>query len=205
MQFEIRTHHNHGTRRVVDTFTEQVFAETTLLTLDHIGQGFQRSVARTQHGSAATAIVKECIDSLLQHSLFIADDDFRRIEVEQFLKTVVSINQTTIEIIQVAGRKVSRIQKNEWTQIGWNYGNDIQTHPLCSILAVIQHLNRLESLDNIFLSLLALRSLQLLAQFLRSFLKIETFEQFFYRIGTHIGFKTGTVFLPCLTVFIFRQ
>ena len=44
VQFQTRPNNNHTSSRIIDSFTQQVFAETPLLTLDHIGQGLQRSV-----------------------------------------------------------------------------------------------------------------------------------------------------------------
>ena len=36
VEFQLRTNHDHGTTGVVNTLTEQVLTETTLLTLEHV-------------------------------------------------------------------------------------------------------------------------------------------------------------------------
>ena len=45
VQLEARTNHDDRTSRVVHTLAEQVFAETTLLALDHVGKRLERAIA----------------------------------------------------------------------------------------------------------------------------------------------------------------
>ena len=106
VQFQSRTHHDDRTSGIIDTLTKQVFTETTLLTLNHIGQRLQRSVTGPEHWSFATIVVEQSVDRLLQHSLLVANDDFRSVQIDQFSQTVVAVNDTTIEIIQITRRKV---------------------------------------------------------------------------------------------------
>ena len=44
MKFQSWTDNNHASSRIVDTFTEQILAETSLLPFDHVGQGFQWTI-----------------------------------------------------------------------------------------------------------------------------------------------------------------
>src|SRR3990167_1583827 len=46
VQTQSRAHGNNGTTGVVHALTEQVLTETTLLTLDNVSQGFQRTLVR---------------------------------------------------------------------------------------------------------------------------------------------------------------
>ena len=62
MQLQSRSNNNHTSSRVIDAFAKQVFAETTLFTLNHIGQGFQRSIRRTQNGSFAAIVIEQSIN-----------------------------------------------------------------------------------------------------------------------------------------------
>ena len=50
---------------------------------------------------AALAVVEKSIHGLLKHSLFIADDEFRSPEFDQFFQTVVAVDHPAIEIIEV--------------------------------------------------------------------------------------------------------
>jgi hypothetical protein len=45
VQPQVRTNHDHAPGRIIDTFTEQVFAESSLLPLDHVCQRFEWSIA----------------------------------------------------------------------------------------------------------------------------------------------------------------
>src|SRR5476649_1238796 len=58
MQTQGRTYGNYRTTRVVNTLTEQVLTETTLLTLDHVSQGFQRTLVGTCDCTTATTVVE---------------------------------------------------------------------------------------------------------------------------------------------------
>ena len=108
IEFEIRTHHNHRTGRVVHAFAQEVFAETTLLALDHVGQTLKRPVRGAQHRTTAAAVVKQRIDGLLEHPLFIADDHLGSIEVHQLLEPVVAVDDAAVQIVQVAGGESCR-------------------------------------------------------------------------------------------------
>ena len=44
-ELEFRSNHNHGSCRIVHALAEQVFAEATLLALDHVGDRLQGAVA----------------------------------------------------------------------------------------------------------------------------------------------------------------
>src|SRR3546814_12493061 len=78
VQLQRRTDHDDRTARVVDALAEQVLAETTLLALDHVGKRFQRALVGASDRTAATAVVDQRVDRILQHAPFIAHDDVRR-------------------------------------------------------------------------------------------------------------------------------
>ena len=58
MQFQIGTNHNDGTSGIIHALTEQILTETTLLALDDIGQGFQRTPIITGDRLAAAIIIE---------------------------------------------------------------------------------------------------------------------------------------------------
>ena len=84
MQSQSRSNDDHATGGIVDAFAQQVFAESALLAFDHVGQGLERAIAAAQHRSLAAVVVEQRIDRLLQHPFFVANDDFRRIQIDQF-------------------------------------------------------------------------------------------------------------------------
>ena len=96
VDFQLRSNDDNGTAGVVNSFTKQVLTETSLLTFQHIGKGFQRTVARTGYRSAAASIINQGIDCLLQHTLLVADDDVRSAKLKQAGKTVVTVDDSSI-------------------------------------------------------------------------------------------------------------
>ena len=87
VQLEFRTDDDDRTAGVIDAFAEQVLAETSALALEHVAERFERAIAGAGDGAAVTAVVEQRVDRFLQHALFVADNDFRRLELEQVLQT----------------------------------------------------------------------------------------------------------------------
>ncbi len=83
MQFEIGTDHDHGAARIIDPLAKQILTEPALLALQHIGQRLQRTLVGAGDDAAAPAIVEQCVDGLLQHSLLIAHDNVGRAQFDQ--------------------------------------------------------------------------------------------------------------------------
>ena len=130
MQFQFRTGHDNRTTRIIDALTQKVLTETALLALEHVGQRLQWTLVGASDRTAATAIVEQCVNSFLQHALFVADDDVWRAQFDQALQTVVTVDNAAIEIVQIGRCKTATIQRHQWAQFWWNDGNDVQNHPL---------------------------------------------------------------------------
>src|SRR5438445_9329673 len=92
VQPQFRTDYDYRTSGIINALAQQVFAESALLALDHVGERFQGAVAGAQDGPLAAVVVEQSVDRLLQHPLFVADDDFRGVEVDQFLESVVAVD-----------------------------------------------------------------------------------------------------------------
>ena len=98
---QLRTYDDNRTGRVVDTLTEQVLTEAALLTLQRVGERLQRTVAVALYGTALATVVKQGVDSFLQHAFLIAQDNLRSLDLHQTLQTVVTNDDATIEVVQV--------------------------------------------------------------------------------------------------------
>src|SRR6185312_9833787 len=110
VQLELRADDDDRTARVVDALAEQVLAEPTLLTLEHVAQGLQRAVTRARDRTTTTTVVEQCVDGLLQHPLLVVDDDLGGAEVEQSTQTVVAVDHTTVEVVEVGGREAATVE-----------------------------------------------------------------------------------------------
>ncbi len=82
MQLQSRTDNDDGTAGVIDPLAQQVLTEAALLTLDHVSQRFQWPLVRSGNRSTAATVIEQGIDRFLQHTLFVADDDVWRIQVQ---------------------------------------------------------------------------------------------------------------------------
>ena len=59
VQFQLRANHDNGATAVVDPFSQQVLAEASLLTTEHVGERFQFMITAHRDSPAAAAIVDE--------------------------------------------------------------------------------------------------------------------------------------------------
>ena len=146
VQFQLRTGHDNRTTGIVDALTEKVLTETTLLTFQHIRKRLQRTLIRTGNGTTATAVIEQRIHSFLQHTLFVTDNDARRTKLHQALQTVVTVDHTTVKVVQIGSRKTTAVQRYKRTQIRRDHRNDLHDHPLRAVAGFHEVLNDFETL-----------------------------------------------------------
>src|SRR5690606_33956391 len=101
VKVELWTDDDNGTTGIVDAFTEQVLTEPALFALEHVAKGFQRTVVVSLGRACAAAVVKQGVDSFLQHAFFVTQDDLGGLEFHELFKAVVTVDYTTIEIIEI--------------------------------------------------------------------------------------------------------
>uniref|UniRef100_A0A6J7MSC4 Unannotated protein n=1 Tax=freshwater metagenome TaxID=449393 RepID=A0A6J7MSC4_9ZZZZ len=110
MQLEHRTGNDDRTTGVVHSLAEEVLAEATLLTLQHVRQGLERAVAGTRYRATATAVVEQRVNGLLQHALLVVHDDLGSTEIQQALQAVVPVDHAAVQVIEVAGSETAAVQ-----------------------------------------------------------------------------------------------
>ena len=101
VNLKLRPYDDNGTSRIVYTFPEKILTETPGLTFQHIGQRFKRPVSRPGNRTAAAAVVNQRINCLLQHPFFISYDNVRRSQFKEPLQTVVSIDNSSVQVVEV--------------------------------------------------------------------------------------------------------
>ena len=99
VQFQVWVNNNDGTARVVNTLTQKVLTEATLLTLKGLSKRLQRTSTTTSDGTTTATVVKQSVNGLLKHALLVVNNDGRCVKVKQALKTIVTVNNTTIQIV----------------------------------------------------------------------------------------------------------
>ena len=123
VQLELGTDHDHRTAGVVDALAEQVLAEAALLAFQHVGERFQRTLVGAGDDAAAAAVVEQRVHRLLQHALFVAHDDVRRLQFDQPLQTVVAVDDAAIEVVEIRRRETAAIQRHQRAQFRRDHRN----------------------------------------------------------------------------------
>ena len=55
-------------------------------------------------------IIDQSINGFLEHAHFVVDNHFWRIEVEQFLQTVITVDDAAVKIIKIGSRETTTRQ-----------------------------------------------------------------------------------------------
>src|SRR3989338_2895392 len=104
VELKIGADDNDGAARVVDTLTEKVLTEIAMLAFQIVGEALERATAAAQDAgnarAAAHGIVEERVHRFLQDALFVAKNDFRRVDLLQSLQAVVAVDDATVEVVE---------------------------------------------------------------------------------------------------------
>ena len=176
--------HDDRASRVVHALAEQVLAEAALLALEHVAQRLQGAVARPGDGPAATAVVEQRVDGLLQHPLLVVDDDLGRAEVEQPLQPVVAVDDAAVEVVEVRGGEAAAVQLHHRAQLGRDDRHGLEDHVLGLVVGVDEGGDHLQPLDRAGL-LLALGRLDLVLELEALGVEVHLLQQVTDRLGTH--------------------
>ena len=192
VQLEFRTDHDDRPSGVVHTLSEKILTETSLLSLQGIGEGAKRSTlsgrSRRRSLPATSTVVEKSIHDFLQHALLIACDDFWRTDSHQFLQTIVPVDDATIEIIQIGCRETASIQSHHRPQIRRNDRDHSRKHPFEFQTGLLESLINFQSLQRL-LGIGRLTGIQLRFQSFDFGRDIDSLENFPYRFRTDAGRK----------------
>src|SRR5262249_23392552 len=193
MQFQFRTDHDYRSARVIDALAQQVLPKTSLLAFESSTQRLQRPIVDAPQDATTPAVVKQSIDSFLQHALLVADNHFRCAQFHQLLETVVPVNDAPVKIVKIRCGKPSAIKWHQRTQLRRNNGNDIQNHPVRTISRFQEGCRNFKPFRE--LELLLLRSLlaHAPAQFHGELIDVDHREQLLDRFGAHFRHELAWV------------
>src|SRR5690606_5840863 len=155
VQLERRADDDDRAARVVDALAQQVLAEPALLALEHVGQRLQRAVAGAGDRPAATAVVEQRVDGLLQHALLVVDDDLGRAEVEEPLQAVVAVDDPAVQVVEVGGREPAAVELDHRPQLRRDDRHDVEDHrprvvdPPAVLVAAVERGDDLPALDRL--------------------------------------------------------
>src|SRR5690606_721443 len=205
MQTQRRTDDDDRTARVIDALAEQVLTETTLLALDHVGQGLERALVRARDRAAAATVVEQRIDGFLQHALLVAHDDVGRVELEQAAQAVVAVDDPTIEIVEIRRREAAAVERHERTQIRRQHRQDGEHHPLGLVAGLDERLEELQALGEALELRLGRSPAHLLANAADLGLQVDRAQQLEHGLGAHAGVELVAVLLDRLEVHLVRE
>ena len=206
MQPQFGTDHDHRTAGIVDALAEQVLPEAALLALEHVGQRLQRTLVGAGDDAAAAAVVEQRVDGLLQHALFVADDDVGRAQLHQPLQAVVAVDDAAVEVVEVRRREAAAIERHQRTQVRRNHRHHGQDHPLRLVAGIAEGLDDLQALGELLVLDVGFGLLHLGAQRRLELFELEPLQQFADRFGAdHGGEAVLAVFVLRLQILVFRQ
>ena len=159
VDLEIRAHHDHGTAGIIDALAEQVLAEAALLAFQQFGKRLERTAVFALHGEGAAAVVEQHVDGFLEHALFVAQDDFRGLDVDELLQPVVAVDDAAVEIVQIGGGETAAFEGNQRAQVGRDDRQHVQDHPLGAVRGLAEGFHDLEALEQVLLALGTVSSL----------------------------------------------
>ena len=177
------------TGRVVDTLTEQVLTETSLLALERVGERLERAVRLVLHGVGLAGVVEQRVDGLLQHTLLVAEDDLRSLDFDQTLQAVVADDDAAVEVVQVRRSETSAVQRHQRAQFGRDHRDDAQHHPFGLVLALrgAERLDDVQTLQGFGLALLRGLGRGLVAQGVGHRVEVYLLQERVDGLGAHLG------------------
>src|SRR5690606_37257102 len=205
VQAQVRADHDDRTARVVDALAQQVLAEAALLALDHVGQRLERALVGAGDGTAATVVVHQRVNRLLQHVLFIAHDDVRSVELQQAAQAVVAVDDAAVQVVQVGSREAAAIQRNQRTQVRRQHRQHGHDHPLRTVAGLDERLDQLDALGQALELGLRTGGGDFLAQAGHLGLQVDGAQQLVDRLGAHGGVEVVVVLLAGLHVLLFVE
>ena len=130
MQLQFRPDDDDGPARVIDAFAEKVLAEASLLSLEHIRERLQRTVIIRADRVDAARVVEQGIDCFLEHALFVPENNFRGLDLDQAFQAVIADDDTPVEIVQIRCREPPPFQGHERTKFRGDDRDNVEDHPL---------------------------------------------------------------------------
>ena len=205
VQLQLRADDDDRAARVVDALAEQVLAEASALALDHVGERLQRTLVGAGHRLAAAAVVEQRVDGFLQHPLLVADDDVRRLELEQALQPVVPVDHAAIQVVQVGGREAAAVQRDQRAQLRRQHRQHLEDHPLGLDARLVEGLEHLEALGDLLDLGVGAGRLELVAQLLDLVRDVERLQELADALGAHRRREVVAVLLDLREVVVLGQ
>ena len=110
-------------------------------------------IAADRDSTAASAVVDQGVDGFLEHSLFIADDDGRSVDLHEVSQTVVSVDDTSVKIVKIGSCPSAAVELDHRSEIRRQDRKDSDDHPAGFIAGSAESFDELKLLGNFSSSL----------------------------------------------------
>ena len=104
-----------------------------------------------------SAVINQRVNGFLKHTRFVPDNDVRRIELEHPLQTVVTVDDSAVEVIEVGGCISAAVQHDHRADIGRNHRQNCHNHPFRTVAGLTECLKDFEALQQLAALLALLR------------------------------------------------
>src|SRR3972149_3859111 len=141
MQSELWTDQDHRATGVIPPLSQKVLPEASGFPLQHVAKRLERPPVLTGDRPSPPTVVKQGVDSLLQHALLVANDHIRGAEFHKPLETVVAVDHATIEIVEIGSGKSTSVQRYKRAQIRRDHRDHPKDHPFRTVPRVFKGVN----------------------------------------------------------------
>ena len=205
VQLQFRADDDDGASRIIDALAEQVLAEAALLALERVGKRFERAVVGAAQNAAAASVIEQRVHGFLQHALFVADDDVRRVQLHQLFQAVVAVDDAAIEIVQIGRGEAAAVQRHERAQLRRKNRQHVENHPFGTVAALAERFDHLQALGVLDALLQAGVDLHLFAQFLGKLFDVHALQKFLDGFRAHLRAELPRKFFLQLAVFFLGE
>ena len=102
--------------------------------------------------AVSRAVVDKRIDCFLKHAFFVACDDLRRVEFDQALQAVVTVDDAAVQVVQIGCRKPAAVECNHRPEVRRDDRDGGENHPFGPDTVDLQVLDELQATDETVVS-----------------------------------------------------
>ena len=154
MHLQVGSGDDDGSATVIDPLAEEILPKAALFAPQEVREGLEPVVVAARDRTSPAAVVDEGVDRLLKHALFVTHDYLGRLQLDEPLEPVVSVDDTAVQVVQIAGSEAPTVQLHHGTQLRRQYRQHGKHHPLGLVAAAAKRLYHAQAFDG-FLAPLA--------------------------------------------------
>ena len=184
IHLELRSDDDNASSGIIHAFSEKILTETALFAAQQSGKRLKLAVSCARNGLAASAVVDKRVNGLLKHTFFVSYDNIGSGKLDKSFQTVVSGNDSAIQIIQIGGCESAAVKLNHRPKLRRKHGKNVHYHPRRIVFAFYKRVKDFKTLNRLDL-LLSGRIVDDFADLLVLLFQIDSAEKLLYRLRAH--------------------